>query len=151
MDTVTQIALGAAVGEAVLGRQVGKRALLWGGICGLFPDLDVLIPLGDAVKNFTYHRGPSHSLFVLTGLTPVFVGLILRLHPQTYRYRTRWHALVYLAFATHVLLDCEINIPKTIIKKAKIHKILLLYINLFLIIPSKTNGRAENINIPYSP
>jgi inner membrane protein len=50
MDTVTQIGLGAAVGEAVLGRQVGRRALLWGGICGLLPDLDVLVPLGDAVK-----------------------------------------------------------------------------------------------------
>ena len=49
MDTVTQIGLGAAVGEAVLGKQIGRRALLWGGICGLLPDLDVLIPLGDAV------------------------------------------------------------------------------------------------------
>jgi inner membrane protein len=45
MDTVTQIGLGAAVGEAVLGRQLGRRALLWGGICGLLPDLDVLVPL----------------------------------------------------------------------------------------------------------
>ena len=106
MDTVTQIALGAAVGEATLGRQVGRRAMLWGGICGLFPDLDVLVPLGDAVKAFTYHRGPSHSLFVLAALTPLFVYLIRKVHPQTARYRFRWYALVYLAFATHVLLDC---------------------------------------------
>ncbi|MBW1800134.1 MAG: metal-dependent hydrolase [Deltaproteobacteria bacterium] len=106
MDTVTQIALGAAVGEAVMGRQVGKRALLWGGICGLLPDLDLLIPISDAVKAFTYHRGPSHSLFVLTALTPLFVWLILRLHPRTIGYRIRWFALVYLAFVTHVLLDC---------------------------------------------
>jgi len=106
MDTVTQIALGAAVGEATLGRQVGRRALLWGGICGLFPDLDGLVLFGDAVKAFTYHRGPSHSLFLLAALTPLFVWLILRLHPQTVRYRTRWYGLVYLAFSTHVLLDC---------------------------------------------
>ena len=106
MDTITQIALGAAVGEATLGRQVGRRAMLWGGICGLFPDLDVLVPLGDAVKNFTYHRGPSHSLFVLAALTPLFVYVILKLYPQTVRFRIRWYALVYLAFATHVLLDC---------------------------------------------
>lgn len=106
MDTVTQIALGAAVGEATLGRQIGRRAMLWGGICGLFPDLDVLVPLGDAVKNFTYHRGPSHSLFVLAALTPLFVYVILKVHPQTTQYRIRWYALVYLAFATHVLLDC---------------------------------------------
>jgi inner membrane protein len=106
LDTVTQIALGAAVGEATLGRQVGRRAMLWGGICGLFPDLDVLVPLGDAVKNFTYHRGPSHSLFVLAALTPLFVYVILKLHPQTARFRIRWYALAYLAFVTHVLLDC---------------------------------------------
>ena len=106
MDSVTQIALGAAVGETVMGRKVGNRALLWGGICGLFPDLDILIPLGDAVKAFTYHRGPSHSLFVLAGLTPVFVWLIRKLNPQTAKYRMGWIALVYSAFATHVLLDC---------------------------------------------
>ena len=56
MDTVTQIGLGAAVGEAMLGRLVGRRALLWGGIFGLLPDLDVLVPLGDAVRDFTYPR-----------------------------------------------------------------------------------------------
>ena len=106
MDTVTQIALGAAVGEATLGRKVGKRAMLWGGICGLFPDLDVLVPLGDAVKDFTYHRSASHSLFVLALLTPVFVWLILKIHPQTRIHLKKWGLLVYLAFATHVILDC---------------------------------------------
>ena len=106
MDSITQIALGAAIGEATLGRQVGKRAILWGGLCGLFPDLDILIPLGDAVKNFTYHRGPSHSLVVLSALTPLFVYLIIKCHPDTRQYRKRWFALVFLAFITHVLLDC---------------------------------------------
>jgi inner membrane protein len=105
MDPVTQVALGAAVGEAVLGRRVGRRAMLWGAVCGLLPDLDVLLPLGDAVKDFTYHRSASHSLFVLALLTPLVVRLILKLHPQTTAYRGRWFILVYGAFATHVLLD----------------------------------------------
>lgn len=106
MDSITQIALGAAVGETVLGRQVGRRALIWGGVCGLLPDLDVMIPLTDAVKSFTYHRGPSHSLFVLTALTPLMVWLIVKLHSRTKIFRTRWYVLVLLAFVTHVLLDC---------------------------------------------
>jgi inner membrane protein len=105
MDTVTQIGLGAAVGEAVLGRQIGRRAMLWGGICGLLPDLDTLVPLGDAVRNFTYHRGPSHSLFVLTAVTHLMVYWILKMHPRTASYRSRWLWLVFLAFVTHVLLD----------------------------------------------
>ncbi len=105
MDSITQLALGAAVGEATAGRQVGRRALLWGAICGTLPDLDVFIPLGDAVRDFTYHRSFSHSLFVLAALTPLIVWLILKLHPQTREHKLRWFVLVYLVFATHVLLD----------------------------------------------
>jgi len=105
LDSVTQIALGAAVGEATLGRRIGKPALVWGGICGLLPDLDVLVPLGDVVKNFTYHRSASHSLFVLTLLTPVMVALILKRHPHWAGYRLRWYLLVFLSFITHILLD----------------------------------------------
>lgn len=105
MDSVTQIALGAALGEATLGKKVGRPAAVWGGICGLLPDLDVLIPLGDAVKNFTYHRSASHSLLILTLLTPVMVAVILKRHPQTKPYRSQWFFLVFLAFITHILLD----------------------------------------------
>ncbi len=105
MDSLTQVALGAAVGEATLGRKVGYRAMMWGAICGTLPDLDVFIPLGDAVRDFTYHRSASHSLIVLAALTPIVVWLILKLHPQTREHRGRWGLLVYLVFATHVLLD----------------------------------------------
>ena len=106
MDSVTQLVLGAAVGEATLGRRVGRRALLWGAVCGTLPDLDVFIPFGDPVRDFTFHRGFSHSLFVLAALTPLVVWLILKLHPRTRGERRGWFVLVFLAFATHVLLDC---------------------------------------------
>ncbi len=69
------------------------------------PDLDVFVPLGDAVRDFTYHRSASHSLIVLLALTPLIVWLILKLHPSTAEYRQRWFVLVYLVLATHVLLD----------------------------------------------
>ena len=105
MDSLTQLTLGAAVGEAVLGRRIGYRAAVWGAALGTLPDLDVFIPLGDAVRDFTYHRSFSHSLFVLALLTPVIVWLILKIHPHTREYRNRWVLLVYGVFATHVLLD----------------------------------------------
>ena len=38
MDSLTQIVLGAAVGEAVLGKKVGNKAMLWGAIAGTIPD-----------------------------------------------------------------------------------------------------------------
>lgn len=105
MDSLTQLALGAAVGEAVLGKKVGYRAALWGGICGIAPDLDVFFSFGDPVADFTYHRSFSHSLFVLAALSPVVVWLILKLHPSRAIHRTRWLWLVFLAFVTHALLD----------------------------------------------
>ncbi len=88
MDSVTQIALGAAVGEAVLGRKIGNRAMLWGAIAGTLPDLDVFVPLGDAVKDFTYHRSASHSLLMLALATPLLVWLINRIHPSLREHRS---------------------------------------------------------------
>jgi inner membrane protein len=105
MDSVTQIALGAAIGGATLGRTVGRRAILWGALCGTLPDLDVFLPFGDPVKDFTYHRGFSHSLFVLTLVAPLITWLILKLHPGTAEHRRGWLLMVWLALVTHPLLD----------------------------------------------
>ena len=106
MDTVTQITLGAAVGEATLGRKVGWRAPLWGGLCGLLPDLDVLWPFADPVSAFTWHRGYSHAFAVLVLATPVVAWAAGRLHPATRPFRWGWLALAFLALVTHPLLDC---------------------------------------------
>jgi len=110
MDIVTQAVLGAAVGEATLGRRVGAKAPLWGTILGILPDLDVLYPFADPVSAFTWHRGPTHSIFVLAAITPLVVWLIMKLHsrthePETEGLRRGWYRLVFLVFATHVLLD----------------------------------------------
>ena len=105
MDSLTQITLGAAVGEAVLGRKIGNKAMLWGAIAGTIPDLDMFVPLGDVVKDFTYHRSASHSLLMLALATPLLVWLINKIHPSLREHRARWLLMVYLTFATHVLLD----------------------------------------------
>ena len=105
MDSVTQMLLGSAVGEAVLGRKIGNRAILWGAVAGTLPDLDVFVPLGDVVSDFTYHRSASHSLFLLALVTPLLVWLIARIHPSTREHWRHWMLMVYLVFVTHVLLD----------------------------------------------
>ena len=105
MDTVTQIALGAAVGESTLGRKVGGRASLWGGLCGLLPDLDVLWPFADPVSAFTWHRGYSHSIAVLVLATPVIAWAAVRIHPGTRPFRRGWLLLAFLALLTHPLLE----------------------------------------------
>ena len=106
MDIVTQIALGAAVGEATLGRRVGWRAPVWGGLCGLLPDLDILWPFADPVSAFTWHRGYTHALAVLVVATPVVAWAAVRFHPATRPFRRGWLLLAFLALVTHPLLDC---------------------------------------------
>jgi inner membrane protein len=63
MDSITQIILGAACGEAVAGRKIGNRAMLWGAVGGTIPDLDVLSSLvADEMTALAFHRGIMHSL-----------------------------------------------------------------------------------------
>ena len=64
MDSLTQLTLGAACGEATIGRKIGNRALLWGAIGGTLPDFDVLANLfTDQITALAFHRGITHSLF----------------------------------------------------------------------------------------
>lgn len=63
MDSLTQLTLGAAVGEVVLGKKAGNRAMLWGAVAGTIPDLDVFSGLWmSSLDTLTFHRGPTHSL-----------------------------------------------------------------------------------------
>jgi len=105
MDSLTQIALGAAVGTAVMGRRVGARAALWGALCGTVPDLDVLLSHGDPVRDFTFHRAESHALFWLTLVSPPLALLIHRLSGGVAGHYRGWLALVWLVLVTHALLD----------------------------------------------
>lgn len=105
MDSVTQVALGSAVGVAVMGRRVGIwKSALWGGLCGTLPDLDVLIDHGDPIRNMTFHRTESHALFYLTLLSPLLAWLVHRLHREGASFR-RWWLATWLALVTHPLLD----------------------------------------------
>ncbi len=105
MDSLSQIALGAAVGTAVLGRRVGAKAAVWGAVCGTLPDLDVLISHGDPVRDFTFHRAESHALFWLTVAAPALAWLVWRMHRSAAAGYRHWLLLVWAALVTHPLLD----------------------------------------------
>ena len=105
MDSVSQATLGAAVGELVLGKKVGKKAPLWGTAAGTLPDLDVLTaPFLSESTQLGIHRGVSHSLlFAVIG--GVALGYALsRLHRDA-SWR-EWGLLWFCGILTHALLDC---------------------------------------------
>ncbi len=109
MDSLTQIVLGAAVGEAVAGRKMGIRAALFGAIGGTIPDLDVFLRFFyDPLDAALVHRGFSHSLLfaVLAGLVLTFISN--KLNKKNYSNRT-WFLLWFLSIATHPMLDIFTN------------------------------------------
>ena len=103
MDSITQAALGAAIGHTVLGHRVGRKALLWGAMLGTVPDLDTFYPYGDPVDAFTSHRGYSHSYFILALAAPCIAWIAVRLHGRAHW--RHWLLLCLLCLLTHPLLD----------------------------------------------
>ncbi len=64
MDSITHIVLGATIGEAVAGKQLGKKAMLIGAIAQSIPDIDFLLAIWlRPIDNLLAHRGFTHSFF----------------------------------------------------------------------------------------
>ncbi|PWK18509.1 metal-dependent hydrolase [Xanthomarina spongicola] len=106
MDSLTQIVLGAAVGEAVLGRKVGNKAMLYGAIAGTIPDLDIFSSyFTDTVSALEIHRGFTHSIFFSMLFAPIFGWLVSRY--ETYKDYKDWAWLFFWAFITHSVLDAH--------------------------------------------
>jgi inner membrane protein len=122
MDSLTQIALGSAVGVAVMGRRTAVwKAALWGGVAGTLPDLDAFIDHGDPILNMVRHRAESHSLFFLTLVAPLLGWIASRLDrpaaPSLNRATSggsdlqsggswrHWTLALWLVLFTHPLLD----------------------------------------------
>lgn len=105
MDSITQAVLGAGIQGALMGRTQGRKALLYGGLLATLPDMDVLVRYADPVSQMTFHRGFSHSVFVLTALAAVLTWLIRIRWPQApYRGR-RLFLTLWLVLVTHPVLD----------------------------------------------
>ena len=107
MDSLTQAVLGASIAGVCAPRGQRRKALLVGAALGTLPDLDVAIRYGDAVKNFTYHRGFSHSLFVLVPVSLALWAALRRWWAPVRAAPMRWLAAILLALVTHPLLDAH--------------------------------------------
>jgi len=105
MDSVTQAVLGASIQGAMLGRVQGRRALIYGAALATLPDLDVLMSYPDPVSLMTYHRGFSHSVFVLTGMAMLLAWLIRKYWPNAPYGGRRLFLTIWLVLVTHPILD----------------------------------------------
>jgi inner membrane protein len=106
MDSLSQIVLGAAVGEAVLGRKIGARAALWGALAGTVPDLDIFFHYTHSfIEAQDLHRGFSHSFTFSLLFAPLLALLMSRFHRKREIPYKSWFWLAFLGLVTHPLLD----------------------------------------------
>ncbi|WP_034059176.1 metal-dependent hydrolase [Lacinutrix jangbogonensis] len=113
MDSITQIVLGAACGEAVLGKKIGNKALLFGAIGGTIPDLDVFIGklfYGNEIDIMLFHRGFMHSI-LFSVLGAFLIGWLVFKGYNTGKRKGSttlkgWILLFFWSLFTHPILDC---------------------------------------------
>jgi inner membrane protein len=106
MDSLTQIVLGASLGEAVLGRKIGNKAMLWGAIAGTIPDLDVFLKfITDDITSTEMHRGFSHSLLFCIIMAPLLGWLVNKIYQKKEATQKNWTWLFFWCLVTHPLLD----------------------------------------------
>jgi len=106
MDSLTQIVLGAAIGEAVLGKKVGNKAILYGAIAGTIPDLDTFASaFTDTVTAIEIHRGFSHSIVFSILFAPIFGWIISKIEKRSLADWKDWSWLMFWGLFTHPILD----------------------------------------------
>ena len=161
MDSLTQIILGAAVGEAVLGKKVGNKALLWGGIAGTLPDLDVFFATGGPIQEIVIHRGFSHSISFAVLMAPLLGWVVNRLYRKKIEANFKqWTMLFFASIFTHPLLDCltaygtQLFLPFT---DYRVSIATVFVVDLFYTVPfllsiiilsfiNRTNGWRKTVN-----
>jgi len=106
LDTLTHIAIGACIGEAVLHKQLGKKALLWGILAQSIPDIDFIAAFWlDPSENLLAHRGFTHSF-----LFAIFISLSMSLAADHWHRPHEVHFRKFILFFTaqvfiHDILD----------------------------------------------
>jgi inner membrane protein len=89
MDSITHVSLGICVGEILLSKKLGKKALIWGALAQNLPDIDTFAAFFVSPdKDLLIHRSLTHSLFFA-----LIVGLLLALLAK------RIHKKIFLSFA----------------------------------------------------
>lgn len=106
MDTLTHTVLGACIGDAVAGKKMGKKAMLWGALANNLPDIDVVTSLWmNQADGLLAHRGFTHSILFAVIMTPVLSIYFHRLYKRFNYNLNDWLLLFGSGLIIHILID----------------------------------------------
>jgi inner membrane protein len=106
MDTLTHIVLGGCIGEAIAGKQLGKKALLLGALAQNIPDIDFIASFWLLVSSDVLaHRGFTHSILFALLTSPILAwasGKVFRKSNVSFR---EWAFFWGLQIFVHIFID----------------------------------------------
>jgi inner membrane protein len=106
MDTLTHLALGACIGQAVAGKKIGKPALWIGALAQSIPDGDFITALWlQPPASLLAHRGFSHSICFLIIVTPLLAWLIRKANRFTILTFNSWCLFIGFEILVHLFID----------------------------------------------
>jgi inner membrane protein len=106
MDSLTHIVLGACIGEVLLDKNAGRKAMLWGALAQSVPDIDFVAGSWMPVSTeLLAHRGITHS-FLFAGVISFFLASIAaRWHKAEPISLKKWFYFFLIEIACHLFLD----------------------------------------------
>lgn len=106
MDTLTHIVLGATIGDALLGKKLGKKAMLIGAAAQVIPDLDFIAYFWSTPsENLLAHRGFTHSFLFLIIITLFLAALMFRFERRNHLSFQQWAFFIGFEIAIHLFVD----------------------------------------------
>jgi inner membrane protein len=109
MDSLTHIVLGAAIGDIVLRKHIGRKGALVGALLKSIPDFDLFYTgLKDPFMYVCHHRGHTHSL-IWESLYAIPIAIIFYYLFKRKVSFTRWIMVSLICLWGHSLLDVCTN------------------------------------------
>lgn len=109
LDSITHIVLGAAIGDTILGKKIGRKAAWIGMLAKTLPDFDLFYTgLKDPRLYMCCHRGHTHSLIWETVFAFPIAWLFYWLFKRRVAYQ-QWLVLFLVCLLGHSLLDTCTN------------------------------------------
>jgi inner membrane protein len=106
MDSLTHIVLGAAIGEVVLGKKIGRKAMLWGALADTIPDFDVFGSFCFSnAQQLLVHRGITHSILFVSVISFLLGWIFYKYSKKKSASQKEWTILFLLGMFTHIIID----------------------------------------------
>ena len=139
MDSLSQLVLGSALAATAAPARHRRAALLAGAALGTLPDLDGFVIsaiTSNPVHLMTWHRGASHSLFLLPLLAWLIWWSFRQRNGRVAQAPRAWFWAIFLPLFTHPILDAFTSYGTQLFWPLPVHP--AMWSSVFIIDPAYT-------------